>query len=573
MSDIKFIAPLNFSAVYPDEQMLPLIDYLHGMDREFLKTSAAYLLNLNQQSERYGAPDKFVENFFSQGNAEVANDILQRIAQLDGNTTYEIPYEPSTLRLFEFISSTDLGEVVPMTKEEIEIRLFKAYLSLNEDTIVRGLIVEESLLEVSTDIKPAAALIVNHFHNHDLTNWQLDKLFTAQMIRAILFFQFLESRPECRVLLDRFYQHFKVKNYKEYMKSIIPIATGIIFKNKETYTDIVVAENGDKASSIEFLEKLIVTEDDTVEDVDFRVLRGRPMYKTPEENFRIISPLFALELLYNGLYWKLKEVNDELKEGKVNLLGLKTYEFSEKYVVYKVLRGIFGKRYLQLVGEGLGDGAPDYYTRNGKRVYLFESKDVMLPAEVKQSSDYRVIEKGLSDKLYKPQGIMQIINNVRRALTNSFPFDANVPKNVIVFPILILHNRSFMAAGVNKLLDYWFNQELQVLKDEGLDISRVQPLTVIDIDTLIFNEYAFEKGYLTFPNVIEEYVENYLRYPSKPRKFASEDEAVAALKKSYLPFSNFLDGKIDSMGLRKPPKQLTERGYSLFVDEENKGKV
>src|SRR5690606_24304317 len=139
-----------------------------------------------------------------------------------------------------------------------------------------------------------------------------------------------------------------------------------------------------------------------------------------------------LELIGNGLYFKFKAINDTLpKEKKVkDLYGLKTYEFSEKYILHSVLKEYFGKRYFQRNGDELDaeyDGAPDYYVRNGKKIFLFESKDILINAQVKQSSDFKAIDNELALKLYqnekgKPKAVLQIINNTRKILSKTLDF-------------------------------------------------------------------------------------------------------------------------------------------------------
>jgi hypothetical protein len=341
-------------------------------------------------------------------------------------------------------------------------------------------------------------------------------------------------------------------------------------KDKESYTDIDISKNDNLKQNIEFLEKLTVDDVGKIEGLDFIGLRSKPLYKVHEGLYRIISPLFSLELLYNGLYWKLKETNDELTDNEriKHFNGLKTLKFSEVFSLHRILKKYFGNRYLQYSGEQLDanyDGAPDYYVRNGKRIFLFESKDILTTAEVKQSTDFLKIEKLLSDKLYKPKGIMQIIGNVKKALSNNLDFDKNVnPKTVVIYPILILHNRMFMIAGMNKLLNHWFNDELLKLEQKGFDISRVKPLVIIDIDTLIFNQDMFINKKLDLEACLIEYQETYINFTTEGRRYYTERASIKALADSYLPFSYFLDSKVDKLGKRQMPSELMEKGYTLF---------
>lgn len=566
----QYIVPLSFKLIFPNEEPKELAEYFKGIDALFLKKAGAFFLGFNNKKSAWSDPRDFVNLFFSNGNESIANEILQKIENLEPHR-YCIPYEISSLKLFEFVFDNNISQDTILTKEEQETNIFKAYLLLNElNTEIAGKITEESLKDISMERKPAAALVANHFHNFDLTNFDLDKLFSTQIIKAISFFEFLESETIAKPLLKSFYNKFGVLGYIDFLKRLIPISSSIIMKTKESYTDIDVTNNIDLKTNIEFLEKLTVKNTDKLEDLDFKGLRAKPLYKVTEGIYRIISPLFALELLYNGLFWKLKETNDNLpdQEKIKQFNGFKTLKFSEIYLLSKILKKYFGNRYLQYSGEELDilqKGTPDYYVRNGKRVFLFESKDILPTADVKESTDFIKIEKLLSDKLYKPKGIMQIINNVKRTLNNTHKFDKNVnPKTVIVYPILILHNRMFMIAGMNKLLNHWFNDELIILKQEGYDTSRIRPLVVIDIDTLIFNQDVFIDKKLDFEDCIKQYQDDYINFVPKGKKYISEKIKIKALTNSFLPFSFFLDSKIDKLGLRLIPRELKEKFYSLF---------
>lgn len=567
----QYAIPLPYNLIFPEEAPQELFEYFNGIDKEFLKKAGAFLLGLNNRNSKWEDPKDFVALFFSQGNADIANQILLKIENLGDEYKYTIPYEVSSLKLFEYVFDNEIPNENILSQEQQEVNIFKAYLLLNQLTTEEaGKITAVSLIDVPADRKPAAALIANHFHNFDLTNYDLDKLFSTQMIRSIMLFEFLENEPKAKPLLKEFYQKFEVTDYKDFLKRLIPISTAIAMKNKESYTDIDVSNNKDLKSNIDFLEKFSVEDADKIEGFDFKGLRSKPMYKVEEGLYRIISPLFALELLYNGLYWKLKETNEALpdEERIKDFNGMKTLKFSEIFCLHKILKKYFGNRYLQYSGEQLDanyEGAPDYYVRNGKRIFLFESKDILTTAEVKESTDFLKIEKLLSDKLYKPKGIMQIIANVKKALTNNFGFDNKInPNTVIIYPILVLHNRMFMTAGMNKLLNHWFNDELEKLRQEGFNLSKVRPLVIIDIDTLIFNQDVFINKRLDFENCLIEYQEAYINFTTVGRKYVSEKAALDALKASYMPFSFFLDSKVDKLGYRKIPAELREKGYTLF---------
>lgn len=573
---------ITFSDIFPDEEPKTINEYLDGIDKGLLLKFGTFLLGFSQNS-KYENPLEFLNMYFSQENYAFFNKVLSGLDQFIKQTKWEIdsyvfPYVASSLSFFENAFDKEYGITKNYTNQEIEISVFKAYLLFNKfHTTDRTLILNNSLEYLKEDAsKYATAYCLGLFlNNSDLVNYDVKKVFTTQVLRAISFFEFLESRNDTKELLKEFYKEYDTSNYQEYIKKLLPIQIAVLKKEKEAHTDINITQNEGKESSISFLNKFSIKESELLKDFDFRNIRSSPMYRLDENTFRLISSLFVLELIGNGLYFKFKHINDKLpKEKKVkDLYGLKTYDFSEKYILHNVLKEYFGNRYFQKNGDELDaqyDGAPDYYVRNGKKIFLFESKDILINAMAKQSSDFREIEKELFIKLYKneegkPKAVLQIINNIRKIFSKKLEFDSNYnPKNIIVFPILVLHYRIFNTAGLNKWINFLFQEELDKLEKEGFNISNVKPLILIDIDTLIFHKEVFAGRKLAFEEVLNEFGDDYINFTIKGRKYKSEEDVIQASKNSFISFGHYLDNKIDLKKIREVPKEFIEKTYGLF---------
>ena len=460
---------VSFKMAFPDEKPKELSEYLKGISKETLLQVSPFFLGFNSTKSEYSNIGKFLEMFFSQSNILIAQQIFKNIsndAQEHGYNidNYEIPYSVSSLSFFEYIFDSSIETENILTNEEAEINILKAYLFINQhNTEERGLLSASSTEHLDIKYKAPAVLLTIHLNNFDLTNYNIAKVFTTQLLRAIYFFTFLEEREDTKQLITEFYQVYGVQDYHDYLKRVLPFAAGIIKRDREAHTDIVLDENA-QDEDFEFIDKFIINPLAKIEDTDFTKIRSNPILKINDTTYRVISPLFVLEMIYNGLYWKLKAVNDILKEEKVkNFYNLKTYEYSEKFVLNNVLNSYFGNRYFQKSGHDLDkanyQGAPDYYVRNGKRIFIFESKDIMISAKVKQSSDFAIIEKEIRKKLYineegKSKAVLQLINNVQKVLTNLLEFDNKFKgKNAIVYPILVVHHRVLNSGGLNKLIN------------------------------------------------------------------------------------------------------------------------
>ncbi|MEN2412151.1 hypothetical protein [Flavobacterium mesophilum] len=571
---------LSFSDVFPEEKPKLLSEYLEGIDRKTLMKIGSFFLGFNHRESQYADPITFMQMFFSDRNIEIFQKASQNIDSFlaeKGETlkNAEIPYVVSSLKFFETAFNSDGEIALSKSEEEIERDVFKAYLLLNEQlTKVRDKAIDQIDSLLPPHKKATGLLLFLQLHNFDLTNYDLDKLFTTQFLRALMFFDFLHTREDCKMLLEKFYKYFDVEDYKEYLKRILPLTTSVIKKDKEAHTDIVLDDSADN-NDVEFLNKLTIDNIELLEDFDFKNIRSTPLYRVSGRTFRMISPLFAMELVYNGLYWKFKEINDKLPKAArpKDLYGLKTFEFSEKYVLNTILKEIFGERYIQKTGDELDknyDGAPDYYVRNGNLMLLFESKDIMLNSKVKESMDFLEIQQAISEKLYKkedgtPKAVVQLIKNIRKALTMQLGFEKDYsPEKLIIHPVITLHYRMFNTVGLNKFINFWFQEELQILKNEGLKISNVKPLVMIDIDTLIFNKDVFADRIIEFEDCLADYQTDYVGYNGQGRIFTTQQSYNQALQNSFLPFSAYLDDKIDKMGYRKIPRDIENRGFKIF---------
>jgi hypothetical protein len=300
-------------------------------------------------------------------------------------------------------------------------------------------------------------------------------------------------------------------------------------------------------NSCRFIEKLNVDESEILNDYDFKKIRSKPFYKVEQGIYRIIYGLFVIELIHKGVFFKLNEINNGLKDGdKIkNFRSLYCDDFSEKYLLYKLLNSIYKNRYIEFSGEQIKqfgiDSEPDYYIRNGNNLFLFESKDILINASIKSSYDFNLYEPEFKKKLYfelkkekvDKRAVLQLINNIQNVLTKQFQFDTNYKTHSLyIYPILILHDHQFNIAGLNLMVNSWFQIELAKLKEKGLVIDKVKPITIIDIDTIIFHQDLFRDRILKLNLVIDEYFK-FITFDTK-RKYLNEEHLKKYAKGLYL---------------------------------------
>jgi hypothetical protein len=150
-----------------------------------------------------------------------------------------------------------------------------------------------------------------------------------------------------------------------------------------------------------------------------------------------------------------------------------------------------------------------------------------------------------------------------------FPFDTNYKaKNQFIYPIVVLHDHMYKVPGLNYMVNEWHLSELQILREKGLNIDRVQPLTIIDIDTFIFHQDTLRNQKIRLEDMIDKY-HSYIHLDEK-KKYASIEDAKQKLYNKSVSFSTFLSNYLIEKGLYNPPKMILEKGLSLFDEQENK---
>jgi hypothetical protein len=225
-------------------------------------------------------------------------------------------------------------------------------------------------------------------------------------------------------------------------------------------------------------------------------------------------------------------------------------------------------------------GGPDYYVRKGKNILLVESKDFLIAADKKMSFDFKVYEEEFGRVLdYKelPSGkinnkaVMQLIGNISKILKNEFPADTDYHyKKVFIYPVLLTHDHQYDTPGFNELIDFWFQDALLDLAEDGLYIHHVKPLSVVNIDSLIYHQVGLANN-IKLHELLNIYHQNKKVEKQKNRIFKSKAEQDKYLERykelrmsKLIPFSSFIDKHFFKLGLRERPPLLDLVVPALF---------
>jgi hypothetical protein len=577
---------LEFEITFPEEKRKRIDEYLLGVSRTFILQSAAYFLGFKHHNSKYSDNRKFLSMYFRKENNEIANRVYDRITKIESKgIEVNIINSFSSLRLFEYFFSKE-EEPETQTEAESEISLFKAYLALNSEYITKQSVAYLSASKCDEELIIPMLMFCMQYPVSDKTNLDINEIWTTQMIKSIYLFQFLESHVKTQQLLSAFLSHFNCLTWQEYLKSIIPLTIPSIKREKESHTDINIEPGEHFEKGCEFLEKLMIHDNDELDENDFLTIRAKPFYKIKDGVYRIIFELFVVEKIFKGVYFLLRDVNKTLDKPIKEIKSFYGDEFSEKVLLYKVIESIFPENCICFSGKQLSDmkidGAPDYYVRKGKNILVFESKDFLIAAEKKMSFDFDVYEEEFQKVLYfeemtngkeKPKAVLQLINCIRKILKKEIYADTDYHyRDVTIYPILVVHDSQYNTTGFNELIDYWFQDELLGLKQEGLFIHYVKPLSVVNIDSLIYNQVGLANG-IPLHEMLKLYHEN-KKIEKNKRKFKSQEEydtffeEFKQIKMSKLiPFSVFINKYFNKKDVWKLPPIMNLIGPALFKEE------
>jgi hypothetical protein len=573
VSSVAMSLLLEFEVAFPGEKPLTPKEYLKGGNMDVVLKAAAAFLAFKQHESKFDDIKDFLRMFFSPGNAEFAKKIFSNIAALKNKNSIRVINPYTSLKLFEYFFSLPQEEPT-QTDLEFEQNLFKAYLGFNSEFTKAQDYIGNDMEDYDEEARIYFILLTMQYPIGDKTNFDIREIWISQLYKAFYFFEFLESTDKTKPLLASFLAHFKCESWKVYLKRLLPLTLSAVKNQNESFTDIVISKGATFKEDCEFVEKLAVQETDPIEQNDFLTTRAKPFYKVSEGDYRIIFNLFVVEKIFKGLYFFLRDINQKLPENQriSNWRSHYCDEFSEKILLYKIIPLIYPVKSIQFTGQELVNmhigGGPDYYLRKGKDILLFESKDFLILADLKKSFDFAVYEQEFMKTLYlkktdkgkkKPAAVMQLIGSIKQLLLKKFEGDTNYwYKDVHIYPIIITHDHQYDIPGLHELVNSWFFDELAILKDAGLFINKVKPVTIINLDILLCYQASFSDG-VYLHDIIKEH--NKLKDEKMPKSYVTLNDRRNFFYKKAIPFSFFFRDYIENHNLKRAPnlKKLIEK--------------
>jgi hypothetical protein len=576
---------LQYKELFPGECRPSIEELLDGIGRDLIFEIGSFFLSREHTSKEYENCFNTIENFFSSENLEFKKIVLKKTKILhremskgERNSTLIIINHIASLRLFDYGLSSKKSET-NISRAEVEIRIFNAYLVINELIVERDNSVIDSVDNIQMPLKHSAQTMSVLFPTHDIVNVNVFEILMCQFIKSSYFFEFFEGIKACRPILEAFYNHYGIANWKEFLMKMLGFSKIMLSEKLSQAITFEVEKGPLYESDCRFLRAISLGKS-IEENDDFINIRSNPIYEIKQGVFRVIYRPFFFEVIYRSLYFRLNALNETLPDSQ-KVKGFRAFycdNFSEKTLMINLLTEMYGKRFITISGEEsrpiLKMCEPDFYIRNGKKIFLFESKDFNFSVSVKQSGDWRKYENQLKKRFLgfedhgklKRGAILQLLENIDRILNGLFKPDRKLKNNhVSIYPIILVHYRLFSIPGLNSYVKEWFSSEIRLRteKNPALDYSKVRAPVIIDIDTLIFMKDLIESKKL----ILEDILDKYIHYTDRDlsRKFGDLEEVKLEFEKANFSFKQYL---IDQSRLNKwnlKPKLFRESALKIIA--------
>jgi len=512
-------------------------------------------------------PKIFLNKFFPDNQ----NTLAEKINQIDDEAgLFDIA---CCLKVVESILSNQLKSLNGVTEEEMEIYLLKLILITNDEQIENERMNDENNASEYDDNTTENIFLNTKYNNFDLSVQSYPVLLMAQLMKSIEFFKYLENNPKLTNYMQFFNHKYNLEKWEEWVDNLFRISGMIMASHNKHLASISfykfkLDENEHFTKSCTFFNSLSINIQppflNKQFEKDFISLRTYPIYRIDEGEYIIISLQFLFEKIFKSIQFTFsKEIHNLLpKEKRIkNFKADHCDNFSEQTLLYNFLDKSFPKKWIKIAGEDFKkagyDGEPDFYVRFKNKIFIFESKDVFLRGEVKQSFDIKLLKKELKKKFYKiehpnnkieKKAVLQLLENIKRISSKYYEkcdIDYN-PENITIYPILITHDRQFDCLCINKLINRWFNEELTNSTSE-FKCKNVSPLTLINIDTFLLFYKALQQRSVKLEQMINSYFDIVYYDKSKCRTI---NEIKEKELKSLVSFHDFFMYNLDSKNIK-----------------------
>ena len=524
---------LEFHDLFPEEKEIDISSVLKKYSKKYL------VLSSNVLSHNYGRayiPDKN-NTFFSSHSEKHLEDLNNRFEQftkISGQKIFCYCTTKTSLELMRIIFSIPINEYKNDGDiEDLEYDLFRIILQINENLMGFNSTNEQDLATLS---------FLNFFIMNDISGQDIREVFIRQVQYYCTLSDFIETRQDCAIAKEAFYQSVGITKMSDYAKTWLAlIALDFEYQKKQEkgcpVIDLNRLQDVDGTLNIPVLDFLSINLNEHIsynnteiksrdDNVDYRIFRARPLIKISDKKYIIYCFPILVERLYNSLFFDLK---DSFKDA----FNFYNKDFVEKVLFQpqvlqclneKITSKIYPSREMLLCGDKIieEDNQPDFYLRENDNLILFECKAIRINGELKDKSDIDELLSILKNKLYysienidksrgkkknaERVGVTQLVQQMKMIDADTFKWDNKIPDEVAYYPVIILEDPRFVVPGLSYIINSWYKQ----LIIQELPGQMCHPIVVMSIDMLMLYSHVFKAE--GFHNIFGKYFQNTVRY-------------------------------------------------------------
>lgn len=327
-----------------------------------------------------------------------------------------------------------------------------------------------------------------------------------EIYKATIFFKYCEGLTEQAEYLNKYLAAFGFKDWKDYLAKLLLIYFHLykdVARDDIKSSITIDSTHPVNTAMIKALESQELDLSTFTPDKDFKALRAKPVLKTDTNSYTLLSNDLFLNKFFQVIQFDFGnfiaknggEAHGRKVKSFLDYKSVYSSFFSEETLLYNLLsyitkgkkkfKSFTGVQIKNIIGESKTE--PDYYIRDGNNIFIFEAKDAIFSTNAKLSYDIDVINEEISKKMVKNEkgkqkGVTQLSLVIKSIACNEYSkVDKGIPSSYNIYPILLVTDAAFTAFGINYILD----KELKKLTTEIPKNARIQPLSLIRIDTLI----------------------------------------------------------------------------------------
>lgn len=403
----------------------------------------------------------------------------------------------ATLRTIEILLSTVLNRNSKKTNNNWNENLFMLYLAVNDEIADR----ETKLFDKWIDkIEKKENEIRFHLFlglsQVTLNQETPNKKAWVEILKFVQFEKWFGNQEKYKDFVDAYLEKFGVTTWYELIT--------IIFHLNDISIDYIRFSKDLDKRYWKLLSYFAEHKESSTDWKELSEIIKKPLFKLSNGDYLILDYNYLLDKFFSGIYHDLLEFS---KKNNVNKFHQDySKDFVEGYLLVNSLKAVFGKSHIQFSEERIKSlgikgienlALPDYYIRNGNKVFIFECKNSFLSNQSKINTDCEALEKDICEKFYhnykKKKAIKQLTNFIELSQDGKYQFFDKTEKlnKIKYYPILIVTDGTLTSIGFNKLFNEYFSNEIIKLKKD--DLCVIKPMTIIHINDLLYRTSKLKK--------------------------------------------------------------------------------